>query len=76
METEAIQLLTEKIYKLEGQEHSKAKRKAQFKNRQLNEDTDNNQPNKNYIYKKANFPKKQEKKNSRHYYYKRMLRKM
>lgn len=28
METEAIQLLTEKIYKLEGQEHSKAKRKA------------------------------------------------
>lgn len=32
--------------------------------------------NKNYIYKKANFPKKQEKKNSRHYYYKRMLRKM
>lgn len=28
METEAIQLLTEKIYKLEGQEHLEAERKT------------------------------------------------
>lgn len=73
METEAVQLLTEKIYKLEGQEHLEAERKTQFKNRQPNEDTDS-KGKKNY--KKANFPKKQENKNNHRYYYKRMLKKL